>query len=303
MYLSVYLVFTTSGVSDLTGLLRQPPGYVLLGLFPLAAVLLGWTAWERITYAGRGWQSYRVKPGDTLVSLATARGSHWKTIARVNRLRQPYVITAGDELKLPPEARVSDGLRMGGKHVNRKSEYRQRRTAAFRWWWLVVASLGVAAVVWLAVPWERLPPQAEVVPTPVARSPHLPPAPLLATSTAPASAATTSTPPTLTLAKDTLRLSVLNGSGVPGFAALVAAALRQAGYQQVNEGNADTFSYQGLTIRHGPGLAGAAEDVATLLRDRYPRFVLEELATSTAADVTVILGRTAPPPPPATKQR
>ena len=107
----------------------------------------------------------------------------------------------------------------------------------------------------------------------------------------PPSEISTTTPVVTAPAKDTLAVSILNGSGVAGLAGKMAEIVKGAGYQKVTTGNADAYAYQGVTIRYRNGMKGAAEDLSTLLRDRYQKFVLEEVATSTAGiDVTVILG-------------
>lgn len=48
------------------------------------------------------WNLYTVRKGDTLISLAEARATHWKRIARANKLKPPYQVKAGDSIRLPP---------------------------------------------------------------------------------------------------------------------------------------------------------------------------------------------------------
>lgn len=46
----------------------------------------------------------------------------------------------------------------------------------------------------------------------------------------------------------TLRVSIQNGSGIPGAAQKYATSLKAAGYTQVTTGNADKFDYKGITL-------------------------------------------------------
>ena len=47
------------------------------------------------------WQPYVAAEGDTVQSLAKAHATSWKKIAKVNAIKAPYTITAGDKLLLP----------------------------------------------------------------------------------------------------------------------------------------------------------------------------------------------------------
>jgi hypothetical protein len=49
--------------------------------------------------------------------------------------------------------------------------------------------------------------------------------------------------------KSQIRIEVLNGSGVKGKAKEIADLLTQNGYTIVRTGNAETFSYQGVTLK------------------------------------------------------
>ena len=58
---------------------------------------------ERLDHAASwspsGGSSYVVKAGDTLSSIARARGTTWQKLAQLNGLRAPYTIHPGDKLK------------------------------------------------------------------------------------------------------------------------------------------------------------------------------------------------------------
>jgi|SRR5579885_1664256 len=59
----------------------------------------------------------------------------------------------------------------------------------------------------------------------------------------------TITPTLSTTSRSALSLAVLNGSGVPGAAEKVSEKLTGLGYNVTTTGNADTFTYQGITIK------------------------------------------------------
>jgi len=53
---------------------------------------------------------YRVRPGDTLYSIARRSGRHYRTIARWNHIRPPYTIYPGQILRLKPPAETKPSL-------------------------------------------------------------------------------------------------------------------------------------------------------------------------------------------------
>ncbi len=46
---------------------------------------------------------YIVKEGDTIISVAEKAGADWKKIAKINRLKPPYTLTANTKLLIPPK--------------------------------------------------------------------------------------------------------------------------------------------------------------------------------------------------------
>lgn len=54
------------------------------------------------------WGPYTAKKSDTLDKLASERGTTWKRIAKVNKLKPPYALSKGQKLKLPAKAKKKD---------------------------------------------------------------------------------------------------------------------------------------------------------------------------------------------------
>jgi hypothetical protein len=76
-----------------------------VGLFLAIFVLVfAYLTWHERVYGGGGWKSYTVKAGDTVMGLAALYGTKWKILAKVNKLEEPYALTAGQSILLPPKA-------------------------------------------------------------------------------------------------------------------------------------------------------------------------------------------------------
>lgn len=84
--------------------------------------------------------------------------------------------------------------------------------------------------------------------------------------------------PTPALERSDLTVSVLNGSGTRGAAGSTAELLRKLGYKIGATGNADSFNYEGLTIR----VSREDEEYLDLLKSD-----LEEKASASAVTATV----------------
>ena len=90
-----------------------------------------------------------------------------------------------------------------------------------------------------------------------------------------------------TPAKADLKISVLNGNGTRGQAAVIAAQIRNAGYAHVTYGNAASYTYKTTLITYKAGRKAIAEDIASVLSSRSTS--LEERQIS--VDVQAILGQ------------
>ncbi|MBV8981046.1 MAG: LCP family protein [Acidimicrobiia bacterium] len=62
-----------------------------------------------------------------------------------------------------------------------------------------------------------------------------------------------------------VRLRVLNGSGLRGQATTAATKLQEAGFGVVGSGDADSFGYTSSVVRYGPGQEAKARAIASML--------------------------------------
>ncbi|MDD5109929.1 MAG: LytR C-terminal domain-containing protein [Patescibacteria group bacterium] len=287
-------------------------GYVLGVVVLLLVLMISWFIWRKLHHSGRGWQKYRVKAGDTLPLIAARCGVSWKRLAKVNRLKKPYAINTDDMLKVPPGSKneLTRGEDKGaadprtGKLDGDKNVSREILPVIPRWrrffplsGIIVVSVVAITIAVLLLVRSMHPALQPTPTPTPAIPAPSASPTASAAPAASPVPVATT-TPTVVAPAKDTIAIAVLNGSGIAGLAGKVVEELQQAGYHKLTAGNADAFDYADMTIRYRSSMRGAAEDITTVLRSRYQKFTLEEVATSTpGVDVTVILGRSTTTPP------
>ena len=47
------------------------------------------------------WQKYTVVSGDTIQSIADSVGMEWKKLAKVNKLKAPYILTINQIVLIP----------------------------------------------------------------------------------------------------------------------------------------------------------------------------------------------------------
>ena len=94
------------------------------------------------------------------------------------------------------------------------------------------------------------------------------------------------------LDRSKLQISVLNGSGVPGAAKQISSSLANLGYTITSVGNADAFTYQGITIK----IKKSASAYLPLLKKDVGANASNATITSTtdntiAEDAEVIVGK------------
>lgn len=106
----------TFGTSDPNQLIHRASAQKVIFIAPTAAgalVLLvtllaiigvvSWLIWRRhqTSTAKRKWRLYTVYEGDTLESLAQRNHVDWRKLARVNKIRAPYVLKSDTKIRVP----------------------------------------------------------------------------------------------------------------------------------------------------------------------------------------------------------
>jgi hypothetical protein len=84
-----------------------------------------------------------------------------------------------------------------------------------------------------------------------------------------------------------VRVRVLNGSGIGGLAGKTATSLSSFGFQDVATGDADSFKYAQTVIKYGKG----QRDKALLLQSFLPAGAQLQEDTTLTVDAVLILGR------------
>lgn len=115
-----------------------------------------------------------------------------------------------------------------------------------------------------------------------------PPAEVPATATTEPEPEPTPAPAAAAIDPSTLKVRVLNGSGVSGAAATASDVLSAASIPVSSTGNAKKFSYSSTMIYYPTGKKEAAELVAKALADYSPQ--LEENAVADGYDALVVVG-------------
>ncbi len=78
--------------------------YVVL-LIALAGLILLLVTRRRERRYINTWETREVAEGESVTSLAAHYGINWHVIVRANKLKAPYTLTKGDEIKLPKETK------------------------------------------------------------------------------------------------------------------------------------------------------------------------------------------------------
>lgn len=116
------------------------------------------------------------------------------------------------------------------------------------------------------------------------------------TSIASSSAQPTSSPsatvsPTTAAASSvSLSISILNGSGIPGAAGKVASALKTAGFTNVTTGNANAYTYTGITV-YAKNKTDLQQVQKTITAASTSMKVTASVDNTIPTDVEVIVGK------------
>lgn len=98
------------------------------------------------------------------------------------------------------------------------------------------------------------------------------------------------TEPTPAIDKKTIKIKVLNGSGIAGKASDVKTVLTAHGYQEVLTANADTFDYTTTEIQIKKEASDSASVIKADLKDNVTAPKITTLKDDTTADIIIIVG-------------
>lgn len=93
-----------------------------------------------------------------------------------------------------------------------------------------------------------------------------------------------------TFKKETLKIKILNGSGVAGKASDVKDILKEKGYDEILTGNADSFEIEASEIQVKDELKAAADAVKKDLSEDISIKKVSSLAKDSTADLIIIVG-------------
>jgi len=109
---------------------------------------------------------------------------------------------------------------------------------------------------------------------------------------APTSKPSPTATPTPALDRTKLNVSVLNGSGVPGAANKTAATLKGLGYVVAATGNADKYTYTGVTVKVKKDKSGYADLLKSDLSEKASASAVTTSTDDTiSTDAVVIVGK------------
>jgi len=112
----------------------------------------------------------------------------------------------------------------------------------------------------------------------------------------PAAVSLTPHPPTVTLSptpiinRESVKIEILNGSGIAGKANQLKELLKNYGYSEIITGNADNFDYVNTEILYKTTNYAVAVALKNDLKNELPINKLTEMTNGGSADITIIVG-------------
>jgi len=264
---------------------------------------------------------YTIQSGDNLENIADRTETGWKKIAKINKLKPPYQLEAGQTITIIDKKDVMSSIFPKNEVVTEPTErVRQDRQEAFEkdlslinqeepssskkilkmfLFLIVIAAFGYfiytaattknnsANFVYPAATNEKL--ESKPQTAPVAQDTSQ----TDSTTTKDAKADETTVEEISATDKQNTRIEILNGSGVKGASTKASATFKSKGYMQVVTGNADRFDYVGTTIECGSNVKSAickeAEEFITSLS--YPAIEAKEGTAANADKIIITLGK------------
>lgn len=98
--------------------------------------------------------------------------------------------------------------------------------------------------------------------------------------------------PSAVIKKSDIRIKVLNGSGVSGQAAKVKNELLEAGFLEIETGNASSSSQQTTLVEYGPDLPGEfVNEIKRVLEDIFKKVGTNQNPEFTGTDILITTGK------------
>lgn len=283
-------------------------------LLMVLIIIIAWIIYRKKKYSRKGWDEYKVKENDNIMALAQKHSIPWKTMVKVNRIKKPYFLMPGQTIFAPPSKEEKEKTPAG--KTEQKAGKKEKRDI-MKWVFLIAITILTAAAMVVAIILfiQSMDKSKENVnKAPVITQENIvfggseaKPSPIESPS-ATSAAATTATQATTTLPlaqakaptttepylkilvdKDTIHISILNGSGIKGYAGKIANILKKDGYKEITFGNAERFDYKDAAISYIEGFKDTAENIQALMIGEYKNFVLKQVEKQGSA-IVVILG-------------
>ncbi len=295
--------------------------YVLLAiLFGITFIIVGIILYKKKKYSGKGWDDYIVKETDNVMSLAQKCHIPWKLLVKVNRIKKPYFMTAGQVILVPQDtiAEKSSKLKKTHSHNLRKDPLKKKdkMKGVFLIAIIILTTivLGLGVLIFIKsiksppAEDENFSPTIQESPSPQAeeKKPDVAkPAPAQgdASTTTPKTLATSTTTTAPIIVEDTkineakppldkakVKISILNGSGTLGLAGVYAKKIGEAGFSSITTGNAKAFDFKGAEISYKDGQKEAADIILAIIQKDYPK-ATSKVAESLETDIVVIVGK------------
>lgn len=289
--------------------------YILIAIvLILISMITGLILYKKKKYSGNGWDEYEVKETDNVMSLAQKYHIPWKFLVKVNRIKKPYFLTAGDIILVPLIATAKESTKAKDsteKPIRKEKKVKKDRMKGVFLIVIIILTtivlvLGIAIFIksirdgkgsdeldtQVITEVKDLPPTP--TPEPAKDIKEEIPGDQISTTTIDTLSTTTptSTPPIeekIILDKSKVRIQILNGSGTLGLAGVYAKKIIADGFSSVNTGNAKSFDQKDVLIRYVENMKEAADIISKILQEDYKNIILEKVE-SKDIDVEVTLG-------------
>jgi hypothetical protein len=263
------------------------------------------------TRTKRGWKPYGVEASDNIITLAKKYNIDWLKLARANKIKKPYALSQGQLIMVPQNNEKFNQPSEKQKDPFAREEVEERGSGILRTLLIIIIVLLAVFLVVIVLFFYTQRDSSDGQSIPALETEEfendvdgfVDPSNNAKLSDIDNDTETIveddvieedpvpePEPEPTPSPREQVRVSVLNGSGISGFAGEILANLKGRGFTQINAGNADNFDYQNLIIRHKPGFEPSAKEVEQALSDRYSVITLTENPDQ-ENDIVLILGQ------------